>query len=86
MHVNLDVDAETHPYIATRLRDNKVKALNCTLDDARCTLLMELRCATVINVGILLTQVEYLKITRTKHFTIVDVAMKNLIRPFLYQA
>jgi len=42
--------------------------------------------AIVANAGILLTKVEYLKHTASKHFAIVDAAMNDLIRPALYQA
>lgn len=42
--------------------------------------------AIVGNAGILLTKVEYLKHTATKHFAIVDAAMNDLIRPALYEA
>lgn len=38
------------------------------------------------NAGILVTRVEYLKITAEKHFAIVDAAMNDLIRPALYNA
>jgi diaminopimelate decarboxylase len=38
------------------------------------------------NAGILLTRVEYLKLTPHKAFAIVDAAMNDLLRPALYQA
>jgi diaminopimelate decarboxylase len=38
------------------------------------------------NAGVLLTRVEYLKVTRNKNFAIVDAAMNDLLRPSLYQA
>ena len=38
------------------------------------------------NAGILLTRVEHLKQTPAKHFTIVDAAMNDLLRPSLYSA
>jgi diaminopimelate decarboxylase len=38
------------------------------------------------NAGILVTRVEYLKVTAEKHFAIVDAAMNDLIRPALYGA
>jgi diaminopimelate decarboxylase len=38
------------------------------------------------NAGILLTRVEYLKPTESRHFAIVDAAMNDLLRPALYQA
>lgn len=61
-------------------------ALNRILGEAGYTLLMEPGRAIAANAGILLTQVEYLKTTSTKHFAIVDAAMNDLIRPSLYQA
>ncbi len=36
--------------------------------------------------GVLLTTVEYLKLTATRHFAICDAAMTELIRPALYEA
>jgi len=38
------------------------------------------------NAGVLLTQVEYLKLGETKNFAIVDAAMNDLMRPALYDA
>lgn len=40
----------------------------------------------VANAGVLLTQVEYLKVSEHKNFCIVDAAMNDLIRPALYEA
>jgi len=37
------------------------------------------------NAGVLLTEVQYVKTTPTKTFTIVDAAMNDLIRPALYE-
>ena len=42
--------------------------------------------SVVGDVGLLLTAVEYVKQTPTKHFAICDAAMTELIRPALYQA
>lgn len=42
--------------------------------------------ALVANAGILLTRVEYLKMTRHKNFAIVDAGMNDLLRPALYEA
>ncbi len=42
--------------------------------------------AITANAGILVTQVEYLKLSDHKNFAIVDAAMNDLIRPALYQA
>lgn len=38
------------------------------------------------NAGILVTEVEYLKVSEERNFAIVDAAMNDLIRPALYQA
>jgi diaminopimelate decarboxylase len=40
----------------------------------------------VANAGVLLTRVEYLKLSEHKNFCIVDAAMNDLIRPALYEA
>jgi len=42
--------------------------------------------AIVGNTGLLLTRVEYLKLTQAKNFAIVDAAMNDLMRPALYHA
>jgi diaminopimelate decarboxylase len=42
--------------------------------------------ALVGNAGLLLTRVEYLKLTEAKNFAIVDAAMNDLMRPALYDA
>ncbi|NJM32828.1 MAG: diaminopimelate decarboxylase, partial [Limnobacter sp.] len=38
------------------------------------------------NAGVLLTEVQYLKIQEGRHFAVVDAAMNDLMRPALYQA
>ncbi len=50
------------------------------------TLIIEPGRAITANAGILVTQVEYLKLSKHKNFAIVDAAMNDLIRPSLYQA
>lgn len=42
--------------------------------------------AITANAGILVTKVEYLKLSDHKNFAIVDAAMNDLIRPALYQS
>jgi len=42
--------------------------------------------AITANAGILVTEVEYLKLSDHKNFAVVDAAMNDLIRPALYQA
>ena len=49
-------------------------------------ILMEPGRAIVGNAGILVTQVEYLKLTDHKNFAIIDAAMNDLMRPALYSA
>jgi diaminopimelate decarboxylase len=56
------------------------------LGKRRLTLIMEPGRALVGNAGVLLTQVQYLKVNEGKHFAIVDAAMTELMRPALYQA
>jgi len=50
------------------------------------TLLMEPGRAIAANAGLLLTRVEYLKVTEDHNFALVDAGMNDLIRPALYQA
>lgn len=42
--------------------------------------------AIAANAGILITEVEYLKLSEHKNFAIIDAAMNDLIRPALYQS
>ena len=49
-------------------------------------LLFEPGRALVGNAGVLLTKVEYLKMSEAKNFCIVDAAMNDLMRPALYDA
>ena len=42
--------------------------------------------AIMANAGILVSKVEYIKLTEHKNFAIVDAAMNDLIRPALYSA
>lgn len=56
------------------------------LGTASYEILLEPGRAIVGNAGILVTQVDYLKITPDKNFAIVDAAMNDLIRPSLYNA
>ena len=50
------------------------------------TLIYEPGRAIMANAGILVTEVEYLKVNEERNFAIVDAAMNDLIRPALYQA
>lgn len=61
-------------------------AILAKLKDRDLKIIMEPGRAIVGNAGILLTQVNYLKMSEYKNFAIVDAAMNDLIRPSLYQA
>ena len=63
-----------------------VQALNQVLGDSPYEILLEPGRAIAANAGILLTRVEYIKNTASKHFAIVDAAMNDLLRPALYDA
>lgn len=56
------------------------------LADNHVEIILEPGRAIVGNAGILLTKVEYLKLTDSKNFAIVDAAMNDLVRPSLYGA
>ena len=56
------------------------------LGERALTLMFEPGRSISANAGILLTQVEYLKLGSLKNFAIVDAAMNDMIRPALYQA
>lgn len=63
-----------------------INAVLTRLADSELEILMEPGRAIVGNAGILVTQVEYLKVTDNKNFAIVDAAMNDLLRPALYSA
>jgi diaminopimelate decarboxylase len=62
------------------------RALHDRLRDMPFELLLEPGRAIAANAGILVTRVEYIKDTPDKHFTVVDAAMNDLLRPSLYQS
>ncbi|MCE0557995.1 MULTISPECIES: diaminopimelate decarboxylase [unclassified Motilimonas] len=62
------------------------KALKARLGDRKLKLLFEPGRAIMANAGILVSKVEFLKLTEHKNFAIVDAAMNDLIRPSLYSA
>ncbi len=64
-------------YAAAILTPLKERGLEIVLEPGR---------AIAGNAGILLTQVEYLKLGEAKSFAIVDAAMNDLLRPALYGA
>ncbi|MDX1607095.1 MAG: diaminopimelate decarboxylase [Candidatus Competibacterales bacterium] len=61
-------------------------ALLARLRDLPYEILLEPGRAIVGNAGILVTRVELLKHTGTRHFAVVDAAMNDLLRPALYSA
>jgi diaminopimelate decarboxylase len=63
-----------------------IKAVLERLGNTDFEILLEPGRAIAGNAGILVTQVEYLKLTAHKNFAIVDAAMNDLVRPSLYSA
>lgn len=68
---------EPKEYVATLLE---------ILGDKPHKILLEPGRALIANAGILLTRIQYLKLTEHKNFAIVDAAMNDLMRPALYSA
>ncbi len=66
--------------------DGYAAAFLQALGDRPLRLIIEPGRAIVGESGVLLTQVEYLKVTPNKSFAVVDAAMNDLIRPALYDA
>ena len=66
--------------------DTYAKAILEKLNGRKVKLLFEPGRALVGNAGVLLTKVEYIKLTESKNFAIVDAAMNDLMRPALYNA
>jgi diaminopimelate decarboxylase len=62
------------------------KALQTKLADFPLEVILEPGRSIVGNAGILLTQVEYIKLTSQKQFALVDAGMNDLLRPALYDA
>ena len=62
------------------------RAMLQKLGNRKVKLVFEPGRALVGNAGLLLTKVEYLKLTEAKNFAIVDAAMNDLMRPALYDA
>jgi diaminopimelate decarboxylase len=63
-----------------------VQAIISQLSSDDLEIIIEPGRAITANAGILLTRVEYLKLTPNKNFAIVDAAMNDLLRPALYNA
>ncbi len=74
-------DDETPPH-----PNEYAKAIAEKLVGRDLTLIYEPGRAVMANAGILVTEVEYLKVSEDRNFAIVDAAMNDLIRPALYQA
>lgn len=68
------------------LPDEYARAVNKRLGDRQLTILIEPGRAIAGNAGILVTRVEYLKLTEHRNFAIIDAAMNDLLRPTLYSA
>jgi diaminopimelate decarboxylase len=62
------------------------KVVEETLGDLGLQLVLEPGRMIAANAGILVASVVFAKPTATKHFTIIDAAMNDLIRPTLYEA
>lgn len=67
------------------LQDYASTILN-TVGDLGCELQSEPGRWLVAHAGVLLTQVQFIKLTSSKKFIIVDSGMNHLIRPVLYEA
>jgi diaminopimelate decarboxylase len=66
--------------------DEYAKVVRDTLGDLGLKFVMEPGRMVAANAGILVSKVIYAKPTANKHFTIIDAAMNDLIRPTLYDA
>jgi diaminopimelate decarboxylase len=63
-----------------------IAAIRQRLGDRKVTLMFEPGRSITANAGVLLTKVEYLKLSEHKNFAIIDAAMNDMIRPALYSA
>ncbi len=64
-------------YMAQLFTDERLRQYEIFVEPGR---------AIAANAGILVTEVEFLKLSEYKNFAIVDAAMNDLIRPALYSA
>ncbi len=62
------------------------KAVKSRLDNRDLEVVIEPGRSIVANAGMLLTEIQYLKLSDYKNFAVVDAAMNDLIRPSLYDA
>lgn len=74
-------DAEQPPHPSELLAEVRTR-----FEDRGLTLMVEPGRSIAANAGILVTQVEYLKLNEHKNFAIIDGAMNDLLRPALYGA
>ena len=63
-----------------------IAAIRERLGERQVKLMFEPGRSIAANAGVLLTQVEFLKLNPHKNFAIVDAAMNDMLRPALYQA
>ncbi len=66
--------------------DSYARAVMERLGERELEIFIEPGRAIAANAGILLTRVEYLKPTESRHFAIIDAAMNDLVRPAMYQS
>ena len=66
--------------------DDYARALEASLGSRDVELLLEPGRVLVGNAGVLLSRVEYVKLTESRNFLVIDAAMNDLMRPALYQA
>ncbi|WIO74989.1 diaminopimelate decarboxylase [Porticoccaceae bacterium LTM1] len=66
--------------------DEYIKQLLPYLQDRDLELIVEPGRSIAANAGVLLTQVNLLKLGKHKNFAVVDAAMNDMLRPSLYQA
>ncbi len=66
--------------------DRYALALEASMGARDVELLLEPGRVLVGNAGVLLSRVEFVKLTESKNFLVIDAAMNDLIRPSLYQA
>lgn len=64
-------------YTARLMQDERIKNYEILMEPGR---------AIIANAGVLVTEVEYLKLSDYKNFAVIDAAMNDLIRPALYQS
>ncbi|MDO6764396.1 diaminopimelate decarboxylase [Agarivorans sp. 1_MG-2023] len=79
--LGVNYDDETPPEPA-----EYASALAERLGERKLKLLFEPGRAIMANAGILVSKVEFLKMSESKNFAIVDAAMNDLLRPALYSA